>query len=392
VAASGVSVCLSAVAVYSFAIFLIPLSNEFGWSREELSSAFGAMAIASALAAAPIGFINDRLGARRVVSSALLLGGLLFASLSLLTARLWHFYVVFAAIGVATTGASSVGYARAVSSWFVRRRGLALAVAISGGSIGGMLHPSATHVLLNVVGWRTTYAILGAAIVVIGMPLALRFIVEQERIGSRSVVAASGMSAGQGLVTRMFWILAAVMFCSSLAQSSTLVHLPVLLSDRGLSPSQSAAVLSVLGFASICGRLATGWLVDRFFAARVSFVLLVIAGSGVYVLSSADSFAAGALAAFLIGFGTSGETDVAPYLLSRYFGLRSFSTLYGLTWMSYATAAAVGPVVMGHVFDATGSYEVVLVRFSIAAVAVATLMWLMPRYEAEPRDAVAATV
>jgi MFS family permease len=227
---------------------------------------------------------------------------------------------------------------------------------------------------------------------VIGVPLALRFIVEQERIRSRSVVAASGVSAGQGLVTRMFWILAAVMFCSSLAQSSTLVHLPVLLSDRGLSPSQSAAVLSVLGFASICGRLATGWLVDRFFAARVSFVLLVIAGSGVYVLSSADSFAAGALAAFLIGFGTSGETDVAPYLLSRYFGLRSFSTLYGLTWMSYATAAAVGPVVMGHVFDATGSYEVVLVRFSIAAVAVATLMWLMPRYEAEPRDAVAATV
>ena len=97
----------------------------------------------------------------------------------------------------------------------------------------------------------------------------------------------------------------------------------------------------------------------------------------------------GAVAAFLIGFGTSGETDVAPYLLSRYFGLRSFSTLYGLTWMSYAAAAAVGPIVMGRAFDATGSYDVVLVRVSVLAIGVAALMLWMPRYDTA-RDETAA--
>lgn len=380
VAASGMSVCLAAAAVYSFAILLKPLSDEFGWSREEVSAAFGAMALTSALAAAPIGFIGDRFGARTVVSGALLFGGLLFASLSLLTPQLWHLYLVFAAIGIVTTGASPVGYARAVSSWFSRHRGLALGLAISGGSLGGILHPTITQTLLRTVGWRTTYAVLGVGIAAIGVPLALRFIREHESTGVRRAAAADGVSLAGGLATRMFWILALVVFCSSLAQSSTLVHLPALLNDRGLSPSQSAATLSIMGLASICGRLATGWLVDRFFAARVSFVLLILAGSGVFLLSTADSLATGALAAFLIGFGTSGETDVAPYLLSRYFGLRSFSTLYGLTWMSHAAAAAVGPVLMGRVFDATGSYEVVLVRLSMIAVSVAALMLLMPRY------------
>jgi MFS family permease len=392
VGASALSVCLGAVAVYTFAILLKPLSDEFGWSREAVSSAFGAMAIASAIAAAPIGVLGDRFGARTVVSVALLFGGLLFASLSLLTPQLWHLYLVFAAIGAVTTGFSPVGYARAVSSWFARHRGLALGLAISGGSLGGVLHPPLTQALLPLVGWRTTYAVLGLAIAAIGVPLALRFIRERDRGEAHIAGTASGVSTGEGVGTRMFWILAVTVFCSSLTQSSTLVHLPALLNDRGLSPSQSAAALSVLGVASLCGRLATGWLIDRFFAARVSLVLLVLAGSGAFLLSSADSFAAGALAAFLIGFGTSGETDVAPYLLSRYFGLRSFSTLYGLIWMSHASAAAVGPVLMGRAFDATSSYEIVLVRLSMVAVSVAALMLFMPRYGAWSKKSVAAVV
>jgi MFS family permease len=390
VGASAVSVCLASVPVYTFPILLRPLSDEFEWSREAVSSAFGAMAIMSAMAATPIGWLGDRLGARAVVSTALTIAGVLFASLSLLTPRLWHLYVVFAAIGVIATGSTPVGYARAISSWFTRHRGLALGIAISGGSLAGVVFPSAMQALLRVVGWRTTCAILGSLIVAVGVPMALRFIRERDRSLSHAA-AAAGVSVHGGLRTRMFWIVAVVVFCSSLTFSGTLVHLSALLSDRGLTAGQSAAAISVMGLASICGRLASGWLVDRFFAARVSFVLLLIVGAGAFLLSTAESLAVGATAAFLIGFGTSGETDVAPYLLSRYFGLRSFSTLYGLTWTAHATAGAIGPILMGRAFDATGSYEVVLVRFSLIAVSVASLMLLMPRYEAR-QDAVAVPV
>ena len=102
------------------------------------------------------------------------------------------------------------------------------------------------------------------------------------------------------------------------------------------------------------------------------------------MLSGADSLGAGVIGAGLIGLGMGGEADVTPYLLSRYFGLRSFSVLYGLTWTFYAVAGAIGPVLMGKAFDLTGSYEALLVRLSIGTFAVGSLMLFLPRYRAIP--------
>jgi MFS family permease len=158
------------------------------------------------------------------------------------------------------------------------------------------------------------------------------------------------------------------------------VHLPALLTDRGVPAHLGALAMSAMGGASLVGRLVTGWLVDRFFAARVSFVLLVLAALGTFVLAGSRSFAMGILAAALIGFGMGGESDGTPYLLSRYFGLRSLSTLYGFTWVATGFAGAIGPILIGRAFDATGSYEVLLVRLAIVTLAVAALMLAMPRY------------
>jgi MFS family permease len=133
----------------------------------------------------------------------------------------------------------------------------------------------------------------------------------------------------------------------------------------------------------------TGWLLDRFFAARVSFCLLSTAALGTLLLSGADSLALGVLAAALIGLGMGGEADVTPYLISRYFGLRSFSMLYGLTWTFYAVAGAIGPILMGKAFDVTGSYETLLVQLALATFVVAALMLFLPRY-APPETASAA--
>lgn len=381
VAASGASVCLASMLVYTFPIFLKPLSDEFSWSRETVSSAFAVMAITSALMAAPIGFLADRLGARLVVAGALVCFGALFVSLSALTSELWHLYTIFALLGIVATGASPVAYARAVSSWFARHRGLALAVAISGGSLGGVVHPPVAEAIVRAAGWRTAFLVLGSVVILAGVPIALRFI--RERTSTRVIGhgPADGMFIRDALRSRMFWILAVVIFSTSLTNSSTLIHLSALLTDRGVTPAQSALALSLMGLATMCGRLTTGWLVDRFFAARVSCVLLVIASTGAFILSGAQTFATGALAAILVGFGAGGETDVAPYLLSRYFGLRSFSTLFGLMWMAHASAGAIGPVLMGRIFDATGSYETTLGRMAMVTASAASLMLLMPRYE-----------
>jgi cyanate permease len=90
----------------------------------------------------------------------------------------------------------------------------------------------------------------------------------------------------------------------------------------------------------------------------------------------------GTFASILIGLGTGGEADVTPYILSRYFGLRSFAMLYGFTWTAYAVAGAIGPVLMGMVFDAVGSYETLLIVLAGSILGAAALMQAMPRYPA----------
>lgn len=156
--------------------------------------------------------------------------------------------------------------------------------------------------------------------------------------------------------------------------------MPALLTDRGISAAGAAVAASSMGGAVLAGRLITGWLLDRYFAPRVAFILLATAAVGVLILAGAHSLFAGIVGASLIGVGMGGEADVTPYLLARYFGLRSFSTLYGLTWTAYAIAGAIGPIVMGKAFDATGSYAKLPVELAGLTAATAALMFFLPRY------------
>jgi MFS family permease len=182
------------------------------------------------------------------------------------------------------------------------------------------------------------------------------------------------------VASRVFWILVIVLFAQSIAQNGALTHMSALLTDRGVAASGAALALSAMGAASLLGRVMTGWLLDRFFAPRVAFCLLSIAALGAFVLAGAESLAMGVVAAMLIGFGMGGEADVTPYILSRYFGLRSFAMLYGFTWTAYAIAGAVGPILMGRAFDVTGSYTTLLTQIAAFTFVIGALMLLMPRY------------
>jgi cyanate permease len=184
------------------------------------------------------------------------------------------------------------------------------------------------------------------------------------------------------LRSRIFWIIVVELFLISVSQNGAITHLSALLTDRGISAGKAALAVSAMGGAILAGRLFTGWLLDRYFAPRVAACLFALSALGTFLLAGARSLPVGIEAAALIGFGMGGEGDVTPYLLSRYFGLKSFSTLYGFTWTAYAIAGAVGPIVMGRAFDATGSYSGLLVRLAAVTLAAAALMLLLPRYEA----------
>ena len=116
------------------------------------------------------------------------------------------------------------------------------------------------------------------------------------------------------------------------------------------------------------------------FLARVALVVSLITAAGIFLLAHASSFLVGCLASALIGVGAGGEAAITPYLLTRYFGLRAFSTLYGLTWTFYAAAGAIGPVMLGRAFDSTGSYAPLLVILAVALSLAAVMNLLLPRY------------
>jgi predicted MFS family arabinose efflux permease len=303
--------------------------------------------------------------------------GLAFASLSLLTPSLIHLYLTFCLLGVVGNGTTQMGYSRAVSSWFVDKRGLALALVMAGVGAGSMILPSVAQRIIDMHGWRVAYLVLGVLVLIMGIPLTALFV--RERPGDHGYgLVKHGSSVREGLRSRPFWLLVAALFLSSIAVNGAITHLSPLLTDRGISPDRAAVAVSVLGGASFVGRLVTGHLLDRYFGPRVSFVLLAGVAAGILLLSTASRSETGLLAAALIGFGLGGEADVTPYLLTRYFGLRMFSTLYGLTWTAYAIAGATGPVLMGKVFDITNSYGSLLMLLSVATLAAAVLMLFLP--------------
>jgi MFS family permease len=377
---AGVFVSFASLLVYTFPIFLKPFTDEFGWSRENVSFAFALAAMTAAVASPLLGYLFDRLGPRTIILPSLVIFASAFASLSLLTPRLGHLYAVFVVLGLVANGTAQMAYARTIATWFDARRGTALAVMMSGGAIGAMLWPPVAERLIRVVGWRSACLALGGVVLLVGLPSVASFVRNRPSTADAGPRQVGGARVVDGLKSRPFWILVATLFISSIAQNGAITHLSALLTDRGVTASGAALAVSAMGGAGLVGRLVSGWLLDRFFAPRVSAALLAMAALGTFLLAGAQSLATGVLAAFLIGFGMGGEGDVTPYLLTRYFGLRAFAALYGLTWTAFAFAGAIGPVLMGRVFDATGSYEILLQGLAAATFGVAALALFLPRY------------
>jgi len=376
----GVMVGFGSLLVFTFGIFLKPLSAEFGWSRESISAAFGFAALTIAVCSPPLGHLLDRFGPRKIILPCMAVFGVAFASLSLLTSNLAQLYATFVVIGVVGNGTTQMGYSRAVSTWFDRRRGLALSLVMAGVGTGAMLFPPLAQRLIAGYGWRAAYAALGGTILLFGIPLTALFVREKPRERSTAHQALEGIAVRAGLRSRAFWIIVATLFLGSMSVNGAITHLSPLLTDRGVSAATAALAASALGLASFCGRLITGYLLDRFFAPRVGLCMLVGTATGILLLATARSAPLGLLSAALIGFGLGAEADITPYLLTRYFGLRSFSTLYGFTWTAYAIAGAIGPVVMGRAYDVTRSYTALLILLALSTFASAALFTFLPGY------------
>jgi MFS family permease len=381
----GVMAGFGSLFVYTFAVFVKPLSAAFGWNREAISLGFALAAITLGLISPLLGRWIDRFGPRRIILPCMTIYGCAIISLAFLRPGVWQFYVTCILLGLVGNGAAHLAYSRSISSWFQKRLGMALAFVMVGAGLGAMILPVFAQTIISRSGWRAAYLSLGCLALLLGLPLSWRYIVERGAVQPESApIAHSGLTWQQGLRSFAFWIIVAVLFVSSISMNGAITHLSPLLTDRGITPRDAALCASLLGGSSLLGRVGVGWLLDRFFGARVAFAVSLITAAGIFLLAHASSFPAGCLAAALIGVGAGGEAAITPYLLTRYFGLRAFSTLYGLTWTFYAAAGAIGPVILGRAFDSTGSYASLLVILAVALSLAAAMNLLLPNYANSP--------
>ena len=386
-ACCGVFVSFASILIYTFGVFLKPLAANFGWSRAQVSLAFTFTAFTVAICSPFIGRLLDRYPARRIVIPCTAIYGLAFGSLAFLTPHLWHLLLVFVILGMVGNGTTQLGYARVVSAWFDQSRGRALAAVMAGSGAGSMVFPPLAQALISAYGWRAAYAALGGLILLLGIPLAATFLYEPESLRTATIERNAQLAREpifRSIATFPFLGIVSALLLFSFATNGLNTHWAALLTDRGFPPVQAATVLSVAGCAALVSKLSTGYLLDRFFAGRAAAALVTLCAAGFLLVIYGRTTPAAFAGAILVGVGMGAESDAVPYLLTRYFGLQRFSELYGYTWFVYAIAGALGPLVMGRMFDQTGSYRLTLSVCFALVVLAAMLFASLPKYRRAP--------
>ena len=368
------------IVFFTFGLFLGPVTKEFGWDRATFSSS---LLVGHGCAAAAYPFLGraiDRYGIRRVSLTSIVLFALSLGSLSLTPPSPSAFIAMAGLVGLLSAGQAPLPYAKAVSSWFDERRGLALGIAMTGIGIGATLVPQFARVVIDAYGWRAGYVTLASLMFVVAFPVVTIFIREPGRTITRGNSVLPGLTVGESVRSASFWLLAIPVFLVVTAINGIVGHLVPMLTDRGFAVGQATAALSAVGLSTIAGRLVSGYLLDRFFAPRVAAALFLLPLAGVGILAAGPGGPALILAAIALGFGLGAEVDVIGFMVSRYFGLRAFGEIYGCMFAIFTVGTGLGPVLMGLSFDETRSYTLALAVFGIALVCASVLVSRLGRY------------
>ena len=374
----GLLVCNGPVLGFTFGVFLKPIGNDMGWHRGATSFALSVGGILSAIAVPVIGAVMDRWGIRRVALPGIVVYAFCLALVGLSPRSLVAFTLLFSLAETTSAIQTPIGYAKAISAWFDRRRGLALGIAMSGVGIGGFFVPQLAQFLIAWVGWRGAYVVLAALTLVIAFPAVALFIREPqpgegEHRGLAGAAEPAGLSLGQSIATSRFWFLAATFFLVAIAINGTVAHVVPLLTDHGLSPTIAAATLGIFGLATMSGRLLAGWLVDRFYAPYIASIFFLAPIAGLFFLATAAG-PLPALGVVLLGLGLGTEIDLIAFLVSRFFGQRSFGQLYGCFFMVFGFGSSIGRFAGGVVYDFARSYNPALVGAAAALVGAVILI------------------
>lgn len=394
---------------YGFSTFFMPLINEFGWSRTAISGAFSLSRIEGGLLGPIGGFLVDRFGPRKMMILGITIMGAGFILLSRIDSLLAFYLVFILFIALGTTLGIHQAVLVAIANWFIKKRGTAMGIGLSGVGLGGTLVPLLAWLIVQ-YGWRPTAVITGIILWVIGIPLALVIRHRPEQYGylpdgetrqesirqgeteaakiehpSTTALAEERTSTSnidftprQALRTTVFWLLALIFGLRQFVISAIVVHQIPFLTGLGISPELAATMLGGIAVISIAGRLGFGRLADILEKRYVMVICLALTALGCFILASAQSWWHIILFLIIYSPGYGGGVILMNTIRGEYFGRQYFGTIMGLMNLVQMFGTVLGPLFAGWIFDTTGSYRLAFITFAIAA-ATAMMLTLMVR-------------
>ncbi len=323
--------------VFSFSVFFKSLVLDFHASRAAVSFAFSLFNFVGALWLPGTGVLIDRFGAKRVILVSTLLFGLVLCSAWWVGSGLWQLYLLFAVLGIAMSLAQR---------------------------------------LITMFAWRMTFAIFGAAVLLLPLPVIAALLQNDPRQrglrpdgDERNQDSPLTPQDKQGLTwheiwhSPTFWIMICIFSLAGAGVHGAILHMSAIFTDKGVTAERAAIATSLVGAGALLGRLCSGYLLDRLFAPRVAILFYGATALGMAILSAGNIGNIALASSFLVGLGMGAEVETMGYMISRYFGLRAFGTAYGHAFGSYMLAGAAGVFLMGAGYDRFHSYAVPLAGF-----------------------------
>ncbi len=349
----------------SFMVFVLPLSQQFGWTRAQVSSVYSAFLVVTGLAAPLTGMLIDRWGPRVVYP----LGVVLLGTASLIAGhltQLWQFQLViglFAGLGVSMLG--MVPASMLISLWFRERMSTAMGVAYAGFGTGTIVIVPLVQRAIDALGWREAYSWMGGLTLAV-LPLLL--LMPWRRIsgeGRPRARAGSAVIAPRALLmeafrTREYWQIVQLFTFTSLTTFSVITQVVPFLVQAGLTPLEAAAAFGTAGLLSVFGIMSAGWSGDRFgyrATVTVTFVGSFLGIGALMLIAIAP--ARWLVVAFIVCFGLAqgARGPIVSSLAAKYFGGGGFATIYGTMFACMSLGGARGTFIAGLLYDVTGGYR-----------------------------------
>ncbi|MGH7934273.1 MAG: MFS transporter [Candidatus Binataceae bacterium] len=341
-------------------VFLPALYKGFGWDRAQVSMLATVLAASAGLSGLLVGWLIDRIEARFVMAAGVVLTGVSFLMASV-SHSLGAMVCAYLLDGIGIAAGTVLPASLVLANWFSERRGLAMGIAISGTTFGGMVMTLAASYVIRHWGWRPAYGALAILMIVIAIPLVLLTVKSRPQGAQTKTVAQSaddleGFETAAAFRTRSFWMIVLTQFCFAFAAAGVVIHLVAYLLGLGYGASVAALAVSLVFGCAACGKILMGLLADRVtgrFALGLNFA---IQACGLSIGFSAGHGAILVVFVLIFGLTLGAPLMLIPLVIAESMGLRRYGAISGLTALAGTTGAALGPLVAGRVFDLTRSY------------------------------------